>query len=214
MPVKGGYLIAAGGGAILLWSGFRGKSWSNVLRSVISGKNPNALATTAAITTAPQAFIQPNDLTASGGGIAAHASASATGDNIAQDAMSKIGSNYVWAGAPGNRNGNWDCSSMVNAVVGRDLGLAIPGFKAGTYHGQSHGPNTVVWLVWTGAFTIKQKDMAPGDLAIWQTHMGIVTSPGHMVSALDQQEGTKATTIKGGAPFGEKLFIRRLKAGR
>lgn len=46
MPVKAGYLAAAGGGAILLWSGLRGKSWSTVIRDVISGQKP-AIALTA-----------------------------------------------------------------------------------------------------------------------------------------------------------------------
>lgn len=38
MPVKGGYLLAAGGGALLLWSGIKGHSWSTVLRDLVSGK--------------------------------------------------------------------------------------------------------------------------------------------------------------------------------
>jgi hypothetical protein len=38
MPIKGGYLIAAGGGAILLWSGVKGHKWSTVLRDLIAGK--------------------------------------------------------------------------------------------------------------------------------------------------------------------------------
>lgn len=37
MPVKGGYLIVAAGGGILLWSGIKGHNWSTVLRDVISG---------------------------------------------------------------------------------------------------------------------------------------------------------------------------------
>jgi hypothetical protein len=54
VPVKGTYLAIAGGGAILLWSGLRGKGWSTVLRDVIAGKNPaqapsqNAIAGTPA----------------------------------------------------------------------------------------------------------------------------------------------------------------------
>jgi cell wall-associated NlpC family hydrolase len=208
MPVKGGYLLAAGGGALLLWSGFKGKKWTDALRSTISGKNPQTLTTAYPITTSQAAFLN----TGGGTAVAAHATATQTGDSIAQDAMSKIGTGYVWGGAPAVGPNNHDCSSLVNEVVGWDLGLAIPLYKAGAYHGQAHGPPTGVWLVWSGAFTIKQQDMVPGDLAIWQTHMGIVTSPGHMVSALDQQLGTKETTIKGGAPFGEMLFIRRLKA--
>jgi hypothetical protein len=38
LPVKGAYLFAAGGGAILLWSGIKGHKWSTVLRDVIAGK--------------------------------------------------------------------------------------------------------------------------------------------------------------------------------
>jgi cell wall-associated NlpC family hydrolase len=214
MPVKGGYLLAAGGGAILLWSGFKGKNWSSVLRSVVSGKNPSATLTAYPITTSPSAFTTPNDLGPGGQGVAAHASTTQTSSDIANDVLSKVGTGYVWAGAPAVGPNNHDCSSLVNEVIGWDLNLGIPGFRAGTYHGQTHGPNTVAWLAWTGAFTIKKADMAPGDLAIWQTHMGIIVGKNEMVSAQDQQLGTRRTTIKGGAPFGEVLFVRRLKAGR
>jgi peptidoglycan DL-endopeptidase CwlO len=209
MPIKGGYLLAAGGGAILLWSGFKGKKWSETLRNLISGKNPSITTTAYPITSAPAAFTTQDST-----GVAAHASVTATSSDIANDAQRYIGSGYVWGGAPGNGAGHWDCSSFVNAVIGRDLGLAIPMYKAGAYHGQSHGPTTVVWLAWTGCFTIKKQDMAPGDLAVWQTHMGIITGPNRMVSAQDQQLGTRETTISGGAPFGEILFVRRLKSGR
>lgn len=59
MPVKGVYLIAASGGAILLWSGVKGHMWSQTLRNVISGQpvgNENLPITTssAAYTTADQ----------------------------------------------------------------------------------------------------------------------------------------------------------------
>jgi cell wall-associated NlpC family hydrolase len=209
MPVKGGYLLAAGGGAILLWSGFKGKSWSSALRNIISGKNPQNIATSNPITSASAAFTTQNGGTA----VAAHKSATQAGTNIAQDAQQYIGAGYVWGGAPGSGQGHWDCSSFANAVIGRDLGMAIPMYKAGSYHGQSHGPTTLVWLAWTGAFTIKRADAAPGDLAVWQTHMGIIVDGGeNMVSAQDQQLGTRQTTINGGAPVGEKLFVRRLKA--
>lgn len=207
MPVKGGYLLAAGGGAILLWSGFKGHNWSTTLRDLISGKG---LPRTQdyPITTTPGAF------TASNTGVGASASTGGTGSGIAEDAGRYPGNwQYVWGGAPGNGN-RGDCSSFTNAVIGRDLGLAIPTYKAGAYHGQSHGPTTVVWLVWSGAFTIKRADAGPGDLAVWQTHMGIITDVGgqHMISALNAQLGCKSTTIAEAAPPGEKLFVRRLKA--
>lgn len=38
VAVKGTYLLMAGGGAILLWSGLRGHKWTTTLRSVLSGQ--------------------------------------------------------------------------------------------------------------------------------------------------------------------------------
>jgi len=208
MPVKASYLFAAGGGAILLWSGFRGKNASQVLRSIMAGKNPQTVTTAYPITTSPAAFTTPSNT-----GVAASASASTTGTWIAQDAQRYIGAGYVWGGVPGPSGvGPWDCSSFSNAVIGRDLKLAIPLYKPGTYHGQSHGPTTTVWLVWSGAFTINRADTAPGDLCIWQSHMGIAVSATRYVSAYDSQEGTIERNIQGGGPPLEKLFIRRLKA--
>lgn len=49
MPAKGTYLAIAGGGAILFWSGLKGKSWTSVLRNVIAGQQPTSAETTAAI---------------------------------------------------------------------------------------------------------------------------------------------------------------------
>jgi hypothetical protein len=48
MPVKGTYLAIAGVGAIFLWSGLTGKSWSQILRYVISGQNPTQAEATQA----------------------------------------------------------------------------------------------------------------------------------------------------------------------
>lgn len=55
MPVKGGYLIIAAGGAILLWSGVKGHNWSTVLRDVISG-TPIPKSEDLAITSSSAAF--------------------------------------------------------------------------------------------------------------------------------------------------------------
>jgi hypothetical protein len=55
MPIKGGYLLAAGGGAILLYSGIRGHRWSNTLRHVISGQ-PLPKTTDMPILTSAEAF--------------------------------------------------------------------------------------------------------------------------------------------------------------
>jgi len=55
MPLKAGYLLAAGGGAILLYSGIKGHRWTNVLRSVISGQGIPSTQELA-ITTSPSAY--------------------------------------------------------------------------------------------------------------------------------------------------------------
>lgn len=208
MPVKAAYLLAAGGGAVILYAGFKGTKWTTSLRDIISGKNPQTETTAYPITTAQAAYSAAAGVAASGGAVN-----QATSSAIANDALQYVGAPYHWAGAPGPHGvGPWDCSSFVNAVVGRDLGLAIPLYKPGTYHGQTHGPPTGIWLVWTGAFTIKPADRMAGDLVIWQTHMGIAISQSRYVSAYDTQKGVIETDIAGGGPFGEIAFTRRLKA--
>lgn len=46
MASRGTYLAIAGIGAIFLWSGIKGKSWSSVFRNVITGQNPATAQTT------------------------------------------------------------------------------------------------------------------------------------------------------------------------
>lgn len=205
MPVKATYLILAGGGAVILYSGVKGKKWTSTLRNVISGQ-PIASTTADPILTAAQAYAVATP------GVSANPGGSSSDSAVAQDAESYIGRwTYVWGGAPGNGD-RGDCSSFTNAVIGRDLGLAIPLYKAGAYHGQAHGPNTLIWIAWSGAFRIRRQDAAAGDLAIWQTHMGIFTSNGRVVSALNPALGVKDLPIADAAPFGEVLVCRRLKA--
>jgi cell wall-associated NlpC family hydrolase len=202
MPVRGGYLALAGAGGLLVWSGLRGKSWSQVLRTIMNGRKPET-ATTAYEITAPNIT--------DGGVAASGANVGPLGQAIATDALNSVGRfRYVFGGAP--VNGTVDCSSLVNEIIGNDLGRAIPLYAAGTYHGQSHGPPTTVWLVWSGCFTIHRNDMLPGDLAVWQTHMGIITGNNEMVSALNPSLGIRKTSVDGAAPPGEFLRVRRLKA--
>lgn len=44
MPVKAGYLLLAGGGAVFVWSGIKGKSVSGVFRALIGGEKPGTAA--------------------------------------------------------------------------------------------------------------------------------------------------------------------------
>lgn len=133
---------------------------------------------------------------------------------IASDAMAYQGHSYIYGGAPGtNGQSGWDCSSFCNWVIGHDLSGAIPGFKAGSYTGAVHGPATGSWLTTGLCSTISIGKVTsaaqPGDLIVWQTHMGIYTGNGDMISALNSQLGTRVTTVSGGAPGGELLTVRR-----
>lgn len=205
MAIKPGYLLIAAGGGVFLYSGFKGKRVTAAMRNLISGQNPETLTNAYPIVTVPAAY-------GSGGSVPATPVAGVVGQGIAVDAEQYKGAGYVWGGAPAKGIGNWDCSSFANWVIGHDMGLAIPLTKAGAYTGATHGPPTGVWLLWTGAFNINRKDAAAGDLAVWQTHMGICINNSSMISALNPKLGTQITTIEGGAPVAEKLFIRRLKA--
>lgn len=137
----------------------------------------------------------------------------AAGNPVAVDADRYVGLGYVYGGAPATGRGHWDCSSFVNWVVGHDLGMAIPGYAAGKYTGAEHGPDTIAWAGWPGASHVASP--AAGDIVIWAGagtggHMGIVTGPDQMISALNSREGTRKTQIQGVGPSGVPLVYRRL----
>lgn len=71
MPVKAGYLLLAGGGAVFIWSGLRGKSVTGVFRTLVGGDNPAKAPNAAPITgiTTSSAGTTGTTTTQSGGGI-------------------------------------------------------------------------------------------------------------------------------------------------
>lgn len=194
--------MAAGG--ILVWSGLKGASLSTSLKSLISGQAPSG-ANVEPVGT-------PAGSSAAGAGSASGPGAAVSG--IAGDALRYEGHPYDFGGAPGTDGTHpWDCSSFANWVVGHDAGHAIPGFPAGQYTGAVHGPSTISWLAWSGCRTVGHDggQAQAGDLAVWQTHMGICTGPDAMISARNPAKGTTTSKINGFIP-GEVLFIRRLAA--
>jgi NlpC/P60 family len=204
MPVKGTYLAIGAGGAILVWSGLKGKSVSSVLRDVISGKSPSGAAAANTI------------YGYSGYGLGIGSEGAGVSDSqLGNLALEYIGFPYVWGGAP--VSGATDCSGFVNMLRGWFLRGSIPGYAPGTYNGQTHGPNTLAWLAWNGVYTIPLASAGPGDLAVWQTHMGVIVQNGataqiaRMVSDLDPALGTQETTVAGAAPPGEILVCKRFR---
>src|ERR1700722_1076190 len=51
MPVKAGYVVIAGGGAVLIWSGLNGKKISSVIRDLLNGHAPGTAASANPIST-------------------------------------------------------------------------------------------------------------------------------------------------------------------
>lgn len=197
---KGIAVAYASAGGIILYSGIKGATIADTLKAVLSGN----------LKVTPTEPIGSASPAASSGGTAPSGKATGSAAQAASDALRYEGSGYVWGGAPGLGPGNWDCSSFANWVYGHDLGLAIPGYSAGSYTGTVHGPATGDWILWGGLTTIGHDGSVAqaGDVCVWQTHMGIATGSNQMISAQDPQNGTQVSGIDGFIP-GEELFVRR-----
>lgn len=203
--INGFALGAIGAGGLFLYAGITGKDIPAAIRAIVSGKSPATAPVKNPITGITAIPDNP-----SGG--------TATGQQIAVDALAYQGHPYCYGGSQaastgGCPAGQWDCSSFVNWVIGHDLGLAIPGYPPGAYDGTTHGPNTLMWLAWNGVTHIPRSEAGAGDIFCWQTHMGIATSNDSMISAQTPQSGTEVATgnISSFIP-GEILFVLRLKA--
>jgi cell wall-associated NlpC family hydrolase len=194
-------LTAVGAGGVLVYAGWKGVSVPGALRAIIGGHTPASAPASAPITAAAYATV-PGAIAGAAGSPAAAA--------IAADALRYQGAGYVYGGAPARGIGIWDCSSFANWVIGRDLGGAIPGYAAGTYTGAAHGPATGDWLLWSGAQHIPRAQLAAGDIACWQSHMGIAISNTQMISARNSRDGTGVSGIDGFIS-GEVLFCLRLR---
>lgn len=92
MPVRGGYLLAAGGGALLLWSGVRGRNWSQSLRDLIAGKKLPATQSNPIIS-APNSGSSVSPVS---GGINVPISALSKGKNVALGKT--LAAAYGWVG--------------------------------------------------------------------------------------------------------------------
>lgn len=198
-------VAAAAAGTLLVWSGLKGASLSDSLRSLISGsppsgKNVNPVGT-------------PQATAAEGADPAGTALLQSGASGLVGLASQYQGHLYHFGGYESDPLG-WDCSSYMNWVIGHDAVMPIPGYKSGAYPGTVHGPPTGLWLVWPGAKTIPRASLQPGDLLVWQTHMGMYVGGGNMISALGPNgtPSTKVTTIARGSPGAEILVCRRLVA--
>jgi len=192
MAIKLVPLAAIAAGALFVYSGVRGFSVLKAAQNIIKG-------------TPPQTAQVASTLTLPGGATVIGGSPIAGGiPGIAQKYVGKL--RYVFGGPP--PMGTVDCSSFASKVLA-EAGVKNPGGAA--YDPRTHGPTTLSYLSWNGARTIGHSANVaqPGDLCVWQTHMGICIGGGKMVSARDPQEGVGIDNIAGDMP-GELLFVRRL----
>lgn len=124
-----------------------------------------------------------------------------TGTPVVVNAEKYLGYPYKFGAAGPNA---FDCSGLVNWVVGHDCGFPIPGSQTGRFSG--HGPNTMDWYTWSGATTLGGQGVAlPGDLVCYPSHMGIYAGNGYMIDAPNSN-----TPVQHGKVWGQPIY-RRLK---
>ena len=198
--INGPALGAVFFGGVFIYAGLKGYSVTHTLAIIISGKSPAGQSQSTPIGTPTQSGSSGNASSSVGGG----------GDiaGIAQSYVGKL--SYSFGGPP--PAGTVDCSSFVSKVLNQ-AGISNPG--GAPYSANSHGPNTLSYLSWSGASTIghSPSDAQRNDLCVWQTHMGIALGNGKFVSARDPAEGVGVDNIAGDVP-GELLFVRRLNASQ
>lgn len=161
--------------------------------------------------TVPQTYPINTPTPTGGYTVAATATSGAVSNSAIVNAAMKYNGkhNYHYGGPP--PIGTVDCSSWVSEVLGKDLGMNIPGgaWAKVTASGTQHGPDTLSYIAWSGATTVghSASDAKPGDLVVWQTHMGICIGANQMISAQDEALGTGTANIH---MAGEVLFVRRI----
>jgi len=127
---------------------------------------------------------------------------------IAADALRYQGKGYVYGGDCSGGPGDWDCSSFLTWVLGRDLRMTLPGggrWGDPGYPTSAHGPVVLDYSRWDAAVPVS--DPQRGDLVIWpgsgpNGHIGVVLGPDRMISALNPEVGTVVTPIDGYGPRG------------
>lgn len=190
--MNGKALAAIAVGSVFLWSGIKGWSVLATIGDIIQG-GPSK--TGKRITPLTTGGID----SAIGIGVVG---GSGLGGEIAAEGQRWIGHPYRYAGAPGpDGSGFWDCSSFVNFVCAVKMGLPIPGYAAGKWQGQNHGPTTFQWAIWPGIKGVSRSEVQAGDIIVYQKgasgHMGIAISNTMMVHAPNPKAGTVISEIDG-----------------
>jgi len=197
----------AGIGAYLAWFGVHywmsDVSWpSDPIKAVLTGKPM------------PANTRSPSGLSSSvfGGGLSSLGSpiAPTAGQTsqISAAALRYQGKGYVFGG-PADVPGDWDCSSFVSYVLGKDLGLVLPGggrFGDPGYPPHAHGPGSTAYMLY--GLGIDRSQVQAGDLIVSVEHIGIAISNSQMISAQQPSTGTRVSGFPDGFPAGPPVYRR------
>jgi hypothetical protein len=171
MPVKAGYLLAAGAGAIVLYAGVRGYKWTTVLRDVLSGKQVTSHPEELAIETSPAAFASGGS-----GSVSTAGPLPLGGTSIKNLAIGRaMAAVYGWTGSEWDSlkqlwtgESNWDNHAKNPSSGAYGIPQALPGSKMGPLANPpiSSAGAQIAW----GLKYIKQMYGSPSRaLAIWQS---------------------------------------------
>ena len=129
MPVKAGYLLLAGGGAVFVWSGIKGKSVSGVFRTLIGGDKPSSAPNTNSIMGVTQSGL-PNTVSPQSANASGLPSGTAN-QNYLTAAEFLVSNGYSYPAAAG----------IVGCIAGESGGNAEAIGDQGTSYGliQEHG---------------------------------------------------------------------------
>jgi len=196
--INGRALTAVAVGTLFVWSGIKGWSVLATIGDVVKGKKPSQSAVI------PLTVDDGSGYGSAVGGAMGSAIGgivgTGTGAAIAAEGSKWLGHPYRYAGAPGlDGKGDWDCSSFCNYIYGVKFGLPIPGYGAGKWQANSHGPTTFQWVVWPGVTNVSREQVQAGDVIVWSglvNHMGIAISNTHMVHAPNPKRGTVIDRIE------------------
>jgi cell wall-associated NlpC family hydrolase len=203
--ITGGYLTWFG---VHYWRSANVKWPSDPIKAILTGKGlPVADHPPSA-----RSVLAQNLASVGAGAAAAGAAAgvSATGSQIADDALKYQGQGYVFGGNA-DRPGNWDCSSFVSYVLGHDLHLPLPGGKWGDpgFPPHSHGPTAAIYRMY--GTPINRGQVQAGDIIAWSDHVAIATSATDAISAHSPSIGTTVTNIdKENSYHGGNASFRRV----
>lgn len=150
MPLRGTYLALAGGGAVLIWSGLKGKSWSSVIRNLIAGSNP-LTATTANAIDQPVTATLTSDLQSAG--VSATGGAVSTSNAANKRLGQQMAAAYGWgSGAEWTALNNivmaesgWSDTAANSTSDARGIAQNINGWSSSYQEGNAR--QQIAWLL-------------------------------------------------------------------